>query len=86
MDEDFTEMLSELEQALAAGRRVFCVLFDAYGDKDIVDELTAPPTLKDYYGDLQTVGYGFGGYIVADTPEEALVIADEQFDGYGCIA
>ena len=85
-DEDYTEMIAEVEQALAAGRRVFCVLLDPYGDEDQAIELTTLPTLRDYWDDTQVVGYGFAGYIPADTPEEALAIAEEQFDGFGCIA
>lgn len=64
----------------------YVVLFDAEGTEDEVISYEFEPTQKEIERYHQTLGYHFSGYYKTNTPEEALKIAEEEYDGLGCVA
>ncbi len=65
---------------------LYTVFFDPYGTDDLVEEIDHRPTEAEEHMFAQAHGYQYAGCIEASSPEEALRIAEYDFEGGGCIA
>ncbi len=64
----------------------YCVFFDAWGDDDIIESHQNEPPEQEQNEMSQTVGFHFAGCFQANSENEALQLAEQSFDGGGCVA